>query len=123
MENYRKKAKRNAIAVLVKVQKNKEKNDDEVVITGKNIHHPKERRKIGEKRLTRGNSTAVNALFSIDPKEYLNKPLVFDLKSTGDEEIFDWLLSNISLDNDTYYIELEDDSNVFRIRKDEKWAR
>ena len=41
IENYRKKAKRNAIAVLVKAQKSKAKNDDELVIMGENIQHPK----------------------------------------------------------------------------------
>ena len=90
-----------------------------MVITDENIQHPKQRPKIREKRLVRGNSAAVNTLFSIDPKDYLDKLLVFDLKSTGEEEIFDWLLSNISPDNDTYYIEHNDGSNVFRIRKDE----
>ena len=119
MEDYRKKAKQNAItAVLVNARKNKAKNNDEVVITGENIQHPEERRKLREKRLARGNSAAENALFKVDPEEYLNKPLVFNLKSTREEEIFDWLLSNISPDNDKYRIEHDDGSNVFRIRKD-----
>ena len=107
MEDYRKKTKRNAIVVLFNV-KNKAKNSDEVIITDENIQHPKERRKIRETRIARDNSAAVNALFSIDFEGYLGKPLVFDLKSTREEEIFDWLLSNISLDNDMYYIEHED---------------
>ena len=73
------------------------KNDkDEVVITCKNIQHPKERRKLREKHLTHSNSVAVKELFSIDPEKYLDKPLSFDLKATREEEIFEWLISNIS---------------------------
>ena len=100
----------------------KAKNNGEVVITNGNIQHLKERRKLREKRLRCGNSAAVRELFGINPEKYLDKPLVFDLKATGEEEIFEWLISNISNvspDNDTYYIEHEESSNMCRIRKDE----
>ena len=118
MEDYRKKSKRNAIAVFVNAQKNKTKSNGEVIITGEKTQHPRGRRKIREKLLASGNSATVNALFNIDTEWYLDKPLIFDLKSTGEEKIFDWLLSNILPDNDTYYIEHEDGSNVFRIKKE-----
>ena len=71
MEDYRKKAKRKCNRGSCQRAKNKTKNNGEVVITDENIQHPKERRKIREKRLACGNSAAVNAPFKIDPEEYL----------------------------------------------------
>ena len=65
----------------------------------KGISHPKSRQKIKERRLARGNSAAVKADFAIDPEDYIDKPLVFDIKTTSEDEIFDWLVTNMANDN------------------------
>ena len=82
--------------------------------------HIRDRKKLKEKRLARGKSAAVQALFTIDPEDYADKPLLFDMSKTTEDEVFDWLISNMSTDNDIYYIEHEEGSNVFGIRKDKQ---
>ena len=37
---------------------------------------------------------------------------------TSADEIFDWLVMKMPVDNDIYYIEHKGGSNVFRIRKE-----
>ena len=54
-----------------------------------------------------------------DPEEYLDKSLLFNLRKTSKEKIFDAILEKI-LDNDNYYIKHKECTNGFRIRKDEK---
>ena len=90
------------------------------IVTSEKLMHVRDRKKLIEKRLARGNSTAVHALFTINPEDYVDKPLLFDLSKTTEDEIFDWLISNMSTDNNIYYIEHEEGSNVFRIRKDKQ---
>ena len=92
--------------------------DNKVVFTGQTIAHPSTRRKLKQKRLARGNSAAVKADSAIDPEDYLDKPLVFDLKTTSEDEVFDWLVTNMAVDNDVYYTEHEEGFNVYRIKKD-----
>ena len=43
---------------------------------------------------------------------------MFNLKMTSEDEIFDWLVTNMAVDNDTYYIEHKDGSKMFRIGKE-----
>ena len=57
------------------------------------------------------------------PEEILNKPLLFDLKKTNEEKIFDSILEKIPGKNDNYYIEHREGTNPFRIRKDPKQAK
>ena len=57
------------------------------------------------------------------PEEILNKPLLFDLKKTNEEKIFDYILEKIPGKNDNYYIEHREGTNPFRIRKDPKQAK
>ena len=83
--------------------------------------HPRERKKFTENRMAKKNSNAIlSKTFDFDPQEYLDKSLLFDLKKTSEEKIFDSILKKI-LDTDTYYIENREDSNAFRIRKDRDW--
>ena len=83
--------------------------------------HPRERKKFIENRMAKKNSNAIlSKTFDFDPQEYLDKSLLFDLKKTSEEKIFDSILKKI-LDTDTYYIENREDSNAFRIRKDRDW--
>ena len=58
-----------------------------------------------------------------DPKEMLDKLLLFDLKETSEEKIFDSLLERILDKNGIYYIEHREGRNAFRIRKDPKQAK
>ena len=61
--------------------------------------------------------------FDFDPKEMLDKLLLFDLKETSEEKIFDPLLERILDKNGIYYIEDREGRNAFRIRKDPKQAK
>ena len=38
---------------------------------------------------------------------------------TSEDDIFDWIVTNMAADNDTYYIEHKGGSNVFKIRKED----
>ena len=105
---YRKKTKQKAISTLQKIKRNRKMADDnqnygkknkivgKVEITGERKQYPKQKKELREKRLARGNSASVKTGFRIDPEEHVDKPLIFDQRQTGEEEIFDWLLSNIS---------------------------
>ena len=90
---------------------------NKVVFTGEIIAHPDTRRKLKQKHLAKGNSAAVRSDFAIDPEDYLNKPLVFDLKTTREDEVFVWLVTNMAVDNDVYYTEHEESINVFTIKE------
>ena len=55
---------------------------------------------------------------TINPKDFLNLPLLFNLKITREGEIKDWLLRNIQRNNEEeYYIEHKKGSNLFIVRK------
>ena len=41
--------------------------------------------------------------FDFDPEEILDKSLLFDLKKTSEDKIFDSILEKISDKNDIYY--------------------
>ena len=130
-EIYKKKAKKKAIKTLtkkklsikktktIKVVEPKEDDDPELVITGfKPISHPRTRKQLKEKEIARGNSAAVHANFTINPEDFLDVPLLFNLKITDEMEIEDWLVDNLAVNNDEYYIEHKQGTNVFRIRKE-----
>ena len=107
----------------IKVVEPKEDDDDdddpELVITGlKTISHPRTRKQLKEKEIARGNSAAVQANCTINPEDFLDVPLLFNLRMTDEIEIEDWLVDNLAVNNDEYYIEHEQGTNVFRIRKE-----
>ena len=107
----------------IKVVEPKEDDDDdddpELVITGfKTILHPRTRKQLKEKEIARRNSAAVQANFTINPEDFLDLSLLFNLKMTDEMEIEDWLVDNLAVNNDEYYIELKQGTNVFRIRKE-----
>ena len=121
-EIYRKKAKKKAIKTLtrkkhsakktktIKVVEPKEDDDDddddddpELVITCfKAISHPRTRKQLKEKEIARGNSAAIQAYFTINPEDFFE----------------DWLVENLAVNNDEYYIEHKQGMNFFRIRKE-----
>ena len=89
------------------------------MITGfKAISQPRTRKQLKEKEIAHGNSVAVQANFTINLEEFLDVPLLFNLRMTDEMEIEDWLVDNLAVNNDEYYIELKQGTNVFRIRKE-----
>ena len=110
-EIYRKKAKKKAIKTLtikkssakktkaIKVVEPKNDDDDpELLITGfKTISHPRTRKQLKEKEIARGNSAAVQANFTINSEDFLNVPLLFNLKMTDEMEIEDWFVDNLAV--------------------------
>ena len=129
-EIYRKNSKRKAIKTLtrtkktlpkktkiIKVVEPKENNDLE--ITGfKSISHPRTRKQLKEKLVARANSAAVQSNLGIDLENLVDVPLLFNLRMTSEMEIEDWLVDNLAINNDEYYIEHKQGTNVFRIRKE-----
>ena len=89
------------------------------MITGfKPILHPRTRKQLKGREIARGNSAAVQANFAINPEEFLDMPLLFNLKMTNEMEIEDWLVDTLAVNNDEYSIEHKQGTNVFRIRKE-----
>ena len=80
--------------------------------------HPRQRKIFIEQQMAKKNSKGIlSKTFDFDPGEYLDKSLLFDLKKTSEEKIFDSILEKIP-DTDTYYIEHKEGFNAFRIGKD-----
>ena len=103
----------------IKVVEPKEDDDPELVITGfKPISHPKTRKQLKEKEIAHGNNAAVQASFTINPEDFLDVPLLLNLKITDEIEIEDWLVDSLAVNNDKHYIEHKQGTNVFRIRKE-----
>ena len=90
--------------------------DPELLITGfKAISHPRTRKQLKEKEIARGNSAAVQPNFTIIPEDLLDVPLLLNLRMTGEMEIEDWLVDNLAKNNDEYYTEHKQGTNIFRI--------
>ena len=64
------------------------------------------------------NSEMVLTNLTINPEDFLNLTLLFNLNMTRESEIKDWLLRNIQINNEEeYYIEYKNDSNLFIVGK------
>ena len=64
------------------------------------------------------NSEMVLTNLTINPEDFLNLPLLFNLDMTRESEIEDRLLRNIQTNNEEeYYIEHKKGSNLFIVRK------
>ena len=60
--------------------------------------HPRERRKLIEKKMAKKNSKSIlSGTFDFDPEEYLKKLLLFDLKNTSQEKIFDAIIKKLPI--------------------------
>ena len=46
--------------------------------------HPRARKQLKEKEIARGNSAAVQANFTINPEDFLDVPLLFNLRMTDE---------------------------------------
>ena len=87
------------------------------------IIHLRQRKKLCEQKMAENNSKLLLlGKFDLDPEEILDKSLLFDLKRTSKDKIFDSILENIPDKNDIYYIEHREGTNPFRLRKDPKKA-
>ena len=129
-EIYKKKSKRKAIKTLTRKKKTlpkktktikvvEPKENDDLEITGfKSISHPKTRKQLKEKAVARANSAAVQSTLGIHLENLVDVPLLFNLRMTSEMEIEDWLVDNLAINNDEYYIEHKQDTNIFRIRKE-----
>ena len=95
------------------------KENDYLEINGfKSISHPRTRKQLKEKAVAPANSAAVQSNLGIDLENLVDVPLLFNLRMTGEMEIEDWLVDNLAINNDEYYIEHKQGANVFRIRKE-----
>ena len=64
------------------------------------------------------NSDMVLTNLTINPEDFLNLPLLFNLNMTREGEIEDWFLRNIQTNNEEeYYIKHKKGSNLFIVRK------
>ena len=82
--------------------------------------HPHERKKAIEAKMAKNNSAKILAKkFDFDPQEYLDKSLLFDLKKTSEEQIFEAVLEKICGDH-KYYIEHRNRMDSFQITHNEK---
>ena len=82
--------------------------------------HLRERKKALEVGMAKNNSARILPKnFDFDLQELLDKSLLFDLRKTSKEKIFDAILEKIP-DDDMYYIERREGKNAFRIRRDKK---
>ena len=70
------------------------------------MKHLRERKKIREQKMAKNNSKSLlSGKCDFDSEEILDKLLLFDLKKTSEEKIFDLILEKIPDKTDTYYIE------------------
>ena len=87
------------------------------------INHLRQRKKLFEQKIVENNlKLLLSGKFDFDPKEILDKSLLFDLEKTSEDKIFDPILKKIPDKNDIYYIKHREGTNAFRLRKDPKKA-
>ena len=87
------------------------------------IIHLEQRKKLCEQKMAENNSKLLLlGKFDFDPKEILDKSLLFDLKKASEDKTFDSILKKIPDKNDIYYIKHREETNSFRLRKDPKKA-
>ena len=57
------------------------------------IKHPRERKKLLKQKMAKNNSKLLSSgKFDFDPKNFLDNSLLFTLKETSEEKIFDFIL-------------------------------
>ena len=88
------------------------------------IIHPRQRKKLHKQKMMENNSKLLlSGKFDFDPKEILDQSLLFHLKKTSEDKIFDSILKKIPDKNDIYYIKHREGINAFRLRKDPEKAK
>ena len=58
-----------------------------------------------EKKIAHANSTMVKANLPFNFEKQIGKPMIFDLKMVSEFEIEDWIIDNLPIGNDAYYID------------------
>ena len=86
------------------------------ITASKPMTHPRTRMRLKEKAIARANSGMVQANLPFNFEEQLGKPLLFNSKMVSESEIMDWIMDNLPIGNDTYYIDHETGSNVFTVK-------
>ena len=87
------------------------------------IIHPRQRKKLREQKTAENNSKLLLlGKFDFDPEGIFDKSLLFGLKKTSEDKIFNSILEKIPDKNNIYYIEHREGKNAFRLRKDPKKA-
>ena len=87
------------------------------------VIQPTQRKNLREQKMVENNSKLLfSGKFDFDPEEILHKSLLFDLKKTSEDKIFDSILDKIPSKNDIYYIEHRERINGVRLRKHPKKA-
>ena len=77
------------------------------------INHLRQRRKLHEQKMLEKNSKLLlSGKFDFDPEEILDKSLLFNLKKTRKDEIFDSILEKIPDKNNVYYIKHREGTNI-----------
>ena len=85
------------------------------------INHQRHRKKLREQKVAENNSKLLLLRkFDFDPEKFLDKSLLFDLKKTSKDKMFDSMLHKMPDKNDIYYIKSEERTNTVRLRKDPK---
>ena len=85
------------------------------------IIHLRQRKKLRKQKMAENNSKLLlSRKFDFDPEGIFDKSLLFDLKKTSEDKIFDSLLEKIPDKNDIYYIKHREGTSAFRLRKDQK---
>ena len=77
------------------------------------INHLRQRRKLHEQKMLEKNSKLLlSGKFDFDPEEILDKLLLFDLKKTRKDKIFDSILEKMPDKNNVYYIKHREGTNI-----------
>ena len=102
----RKKRKRKQKIEIIKTEKKKKKVKK---LNDKNLKLAKKNSKLLKKNL-----------YKFDLNTMLNKPQYFDLGMTTEDQIFDKIPEGIPANNDEYYIEHSDKSQIFTVKGEPK---
>ena len=101
---------------MKKINKNsKAEIKKEVEYVKEKLMHPRDQKKLIEKRMVRNNSKPLLDNFDFNPADYMDVNLLLNLKKTSAEKIIDRIIEKLT-DNDTHYTEHGDGTNSSRIR-------
>ena len=101
---------------MKKINKNsKAEIKKEVEYVKEKLMHPRDQKKLIEKRMVRNNSKPLLDNFDFNPADYMDENLLLNLKKTSAEKIIDRIIEKLT-DNDTHYTEHGDGTNSSRIR-------
>ena len=101
---------------MKKINKNsKAEIKKEVEYVKEKLMHPRDQKKLIEKRMVRNNSKPLLDNFDFNPADYMDVNLLLNLEKTSAEKIIDRIIEKLT-DNDTHYTGHGDGTNSSRIR-------